>query len=108
MKYSVDNPKPMQKDKKRNNKSSIDSAALQCTPDGSSGESWAANSLQDEKIKQMVREEVATQSKTMIGAVGEAVSKAISPIVELLGGIFHGILAIPGSPTPCTNSEGLA
>ena len=96
----------MQKEKKKNNmRASIDSPAQQCDPHGHSGEPAAQNSFQNEKIEQMVREEVARQSKTMIVAVGEAVSNALAPLVGLIGGIFQGMLSTPSSSTPCTNGE---
>ena len=60
MKYSEANPPPMQKEKKKNNtRASIDSPAQQCDPHGHSGEPAVQNSFQNEKIEQMVREEVA-------------------------------------------------
>ena len=50
----------MQMEKKKNNmRASIDSPAQQCDPHGHSGEPAVQNSFQNEKIEQMVREEVA-------------------------------------------------
>ena len=68
------------------------------TPSGTSG----LISPDDEKVKQIVREEVTGQLQNVILAVGEGISRAMSPLIGLIGEVCHGVLfsrlpAVPAS-----------